>query len=35
MGESRSKGESTFGSILKALNDLAKEQKGMFEGLKQ
>ena len=35
MGESKRKGEATFGSILKALNDLAKVQKGMLEGLKQ
>ena len=35
MGDSRRKGESTFVSILKALNDLAKEQKGILEGLKQ
>ena len=35
MGESRSKGEATFGSIFEALNDLAKGQKGMLERLKQ
>ena len=35
MGESRSKGEAAFGNIFKALNDLAKGQKGMLERLKQ
>ena len=31
MGESKRKGEETFGNIFKALNDLAKGQKGMLE----
>ena len=35
MGESKRKGEATFGNIFKALNDLAKGQKGMLERLKQ
>ena len=35
MGESRRKGEATFGRILKALNDLAKGHNGKLERIKQ
>ena len=35
MGESRRKVEVEFGNIFKALNDLAKGQKGMLERLEQ